>query len=99
MPSFSLELNQDQPLPAFVADDEMGDNGLRRGGDPVVDPNPRRTSKRLRLVPLPLITDYQCETDIINPARESKIVGSNYYEISVVRENFAKLTLILEKPW
>ncbi|KAF3563378.1 hypothetical protein DY000_02015232 [Brassica cretica] len=97
-PSFSLGLTQDQPLPAPVAEDEMGDNGDGDRCEPVVEPMPRRTSKRLRLVPPPLITDYRCETAILNRARESKMVGSNYYEQVVIREKFAKLSKILKNP-
>ncbi|KAF2573314.1 hypothetical protein F2Q70_00003367 [Brassica cretica] len=96
--SFSLGLTQDQPLPAPVAEDEMGDNGDGDRCEPVVEPMPRRTSKRLGLVPPPLITDYRCETAILNRARESKMVGSNYYEQVVIREKFAKLSKILKNP-
>ncbi|CAN7082861.1 unnamed protein product [Brassica oleracea var. botrytis] len=88
----------DQPPPAPVVDDEMGDNGDGDRCEPVVDTKTRRTSKRLRLVPPPLITDYQCETAILNRARESKLVGSNYYELPVIREKFAKLSSIVKKP-
>uniref|UniRef100_A0A0D3E938 Ubiquitin-like protease family profile domain-containing protein n=1 Tax=Brassica oleracea var. oleracea TaxID=109376 RepID=A0A0D3E938_BRAOL len=98
-PSFSLGFTQDQPPPAPVVDDEMGDNGDGDRCEPVVDTKPRRTSKRLRLVPPPLITDYQCETAILNRARESKLVGSNYYELPVIRGKFAKLSSIVKKPW
>ncbi|XP_013610016.1 PREDICTED: uncharacterized protein LOC106316677 isoform X2 [Brassica oleracea var. oleracea] len=97
-PSFSLGFTQDQPPPAPVVDDEMGDNGDGDRCEPVVDTKPRRTSKRLRLVPPPLITDYQCETAILNRARESKLVGSNYYELPVIRGKFAKLSSIVKKP-
>ncbi|KAF2559161.1 hypothetical protein F2Q68_00015362 [Brassica cretica] len=58
-PSFSLGLTQDQPSPAPVVDDEMGDNGDGDRAETVDDPMHRRTSKRLRLVPPPMISDYQ----------------------------------------
>ncbi|CAF1929980.1 unnamed protein product [Brassica oleracea] len=38
----------------------MGDNGDRDRAETVDDPMHRRTSKRLRLVPPPMISDYQC---------------------------------------
>ncbi|KAG2270646.1 hypothetical protein Bca52824_065201 [Brassica carinata] len=57
-PSFSLGLTQDQPSPVPVVDDEMGDNGDGDKAETVAEPMPRRTSKRLRLVPPPLISDF-----------------------------------------
>ncbi|KAJ4894739.1 hypothetical protein Rs2_21533 [Raphanus sativus] len=63
----------------------MGDNGDGDKGEPIVEPMPRRTSKRLRLVPQPLISDYQCEIAILNRARQTKLVAS-------------KLSIILKKP-
>ncbi|CAF1930168.1 unnamed protein product [Brassica napus] len=98
-PSFSLGLTQDQPSPVPVVDDEMGDNGDGDKAETVAEPMPRRTSKRLRLVPPPLISDYQCPTAILNRARESKMLGSNYYELPVIREKFAKLAIILKKSY
>ncbi|CAN7017487.1 unnamed protein product, partial [Brassica rapa subsp. trilocularis] len=65
----------------------------------VDDPQPCRKSKRLRLVPPPLITDYQCEIAILNRAREAKMKGRNYYDFNVVEEKFAKLSIILQKPF
>ncbi|XP_048614640.1 uncharacterized protein LOC106402760 isoform X2 [Brassica napus] len=77
----------------------MGDNGDGDKAETVAEPMPRRTSKRLRLVPPPLISDYQCPTAILNRARESKMLGSNYYELPVIREKFAKLAIILKKSY
>lgn len=81
-----MGLTEDNPPNPTEEDDEMGDNGDGDKGEPIVEPMPRRTSKRLRLVPQPLISDYQCEIAILNRARQTKLVAS-------------KLSIILKKPW
>ncbi|KAL0731185.1 hypothetical protein Bca4012_027279 [Brassica carinata] len=67
-------------------------------GYEIAAPNPARKSKRLKLVPPPLLADYQCESAILNRAREAKMGGTNYYDISVIREKFTKLLHILQRP-
>ncbi|KAF3514750.1 hypothetical protein F2Q69_00004024 [Brassica cretica] len=95
-PSFDLGVTQNVRPPVAVQDDEMGDTGDKQCEERVDDPQPCRKSKMLRLVPPPLITDYQCEIAFLNRAREAKMKGSNYYELIVVREKFAKLSIILQ---
>lgn len=93
-----MGVTQDVRPPVAVQDAELGDTGDRQCEERVDDPQPCRKSKRLRLVPPPLITDYQCEIAILNLAREAKMKGRNYYDFNVVEEKFAKLSIILQKP-
>ncbi|KAL0730053.1 hypothetical protein Bca4012_026146 [Brassica carinata] len=97
-PSFDLGVTQDAPLRVHVADVEIGDNGDGQCSDPIDQPMPCRKSKRLKLFPTPLVTDYQSYAAILNRAREAKMAGSNYYELYVVEEKFAKLATLLQNP-
>lgn len=98
-PSFSLGLSQNVASPDRLPDDEMGETADLVVGYEIAAPNPARKSKRLKLVPPPLLADYQCESAILNRAREAKMGGTNYYDISVIREKFTKLLHILQRPW
>ncbi|KAG2270547.1 hypothetical protein Bca52824_065102 [Brassica carinata] len=58
--------------------DEMGDNGDRDRAETVDDPMHRRTSKRLRLVPPPMISDYQCQQLFSTVHVKAKCIGLDF---------------------
>ncbi|KAG2328939.1 hypothetical protein Bca52824_000119 [Brassica carinata] len=99
IPSFSLNVSQNVMSPGRIIDDEMGENVEIAVGDNDLDPNRTRNSKRLKLVPTPLLSGYQYDTAILNRSREAKLSGTNYYNNSLIREKFTKLIPILQTSW
>ncbi|KAH0904076.1 hypothetical protein HID58_043579 [Brassica napus] len=85
-------------------DDEMGENGdqlsTKHNGEGVGDGGETllcRKSKRLRTVPPQLLTDYQCESAIVNRAREGQIFGNGTYDLADIHEKYFRLKLLLRK--
>uniref|UniRef100_M4DWN5 Uncharacterized protein n=1 Tax=Brassica campestris TaxID=3711 RepID=M4DWN5_BRACM len=98
-PSFSLGLTQDKAASSPHEQDQMVVNenevGVGRHNDTVNS----RKSKRMRIVPPYLLTGYQCESAILNMARQGQLCGGSYYEMSVIREKYVRLSTLLKKPW
>ncbi|KAG2246865.1 hypothetical protein Bca52824_086493 [Brassica carinata] len=85
-------------------DDEMGENedqlSTKHNGEGVGDGGETllcRKSKRLRTVPPQLLTDYQCESAIVNRAREGQIFGNGTYDLADIHEKYFRLKLLLRK--
>ncbi|KAL0887002.1 hypothetical protein Bca101_010985 [Brassica carinata] len=103
IPSFSLGLTQEVGS-QHNDEDEMGDNedqlGEEGNGEGVGDARETllcRKSKRIRTVPPQLLTDYQCETAILNRAREGQIFGNSTYDAADIQEKYNRLKLVLKK--
>lgn len=90
-------LTQDKEGPSRDEDAEMGENDTEIPLQ--THEETCRKSKRLRIVPPYLLTGYQCGTAILNRAREGQLCGDSYYDISVIREKYVRLSTILKKPW
>ncbi|KAG2254338.1 hypothetical protein Bca52824_084474 [Brassica carinata] len=99
LPSFSLGLTQDKNARPPCEDDQMGENGNVIGLETHNDTLLARKSKRMRTVPAYLLTGYHCGGGILNRAREGQLCGTSYYEMSVIREKYVRLSTILKKPW
>ncbi|KAL0701719.1 hypothetical protein Bca4012_057841 [Brassica carinata] len=98
LPSFSLGLTQDKNARPPCEDDQMGENGNVIGLETHNDTLLARKSKRMRTVPAYLLTGYHCGGGILNRAREGQLCGTSYYEMSVIREKYVRLSTILKKP-
>ncbi|KAL0801870.1 hypothetical protein Bca101_057046 [Brassica carinata] len=79
-------------------DDKMGENENVLGLETHNDTHLARKSKRMRTVPPYLLTGYHCGSDILNRAREGQLWGATHYEMSVIREKYARLSTIIKKP-
>ncbi|KAG2254311.1 hypothetical protein Bca52824_084447 [Brassica carinata] len=77
----------------------MGENENVLGLETHNDTHLARKSKRMRTVPPYLLTGYHCGSDILNRAREGQLWGATHYEMSVIREKYARLSTIIKKPW
>ncbi|KAJ4904803.1 Uncharacterized protein Rs2_18754 [Raphanus sativus] len=98
-PSFSLGLTQEKDALPSREHDQMGENNTHHGLETHLDTFLSRKSKRIKTVPQYLLSGYQCGSSILNRAREGQLCGGSYYDMSVVRDKYARLSTLLKKPW
>ncbi|KAJ4904656.1 Uncharacterized protein Rs2_18607 [Raphanus sativus] len=98
-PSFSLGLTQEKDALPSREHDQMGENNTHHGLETHLDTFLSRKSKCIKTVPQYLLSGYQCGSSILNRAREGQLCGGSYYDMSVVRDKYARLSTLLKKPW